>query len=214
MLEELKAVVCQANKSLVKHGLVRWTSGNVSAVDPATNFVVIKPSGVDFDTLTAEMMVVVDLNGNIIEGNLKPSVDTASHLYVYRHRKDILSITHTHSPYATSFAIRGESIPIYTTTSAAMFGQEVKCSGFARIGEEEIGSEIVELIGDNCAILIRNHGVFTVGSSVEKSVKSAVLLEETAEAVYLAKVLGPIEPLAEDVISAGYAVYHSNYGQN
>lgn len=213
MLESLRKRVYEANMDLIRNNLVRWTSGNASAIDEETGYVVIKPSGVKYEELSPDNMVIVDLNGKVIEGDLKPSVDTASHLYVYRHMKNVKGIVHTHSPYATSFAIRGEDLEVYTTTSAAMFGQKVRCSDFAIIGEEEIGKEIVEKIGSNTALLVRNHGVFTIGDSVESAIKSAVLLEETAEVVHFAKLRGEIVPLDEKIVELGYNNYKKDYGQ-
>lgn len=213
MLESLKQDVWKANLALPQNGLVLWTSGNASARDPETGYVVIKPSGVLFDELKPEDLVVVDVYGNVIEGKLKPSVDTASHLYIYRHREDVHGIIHSHSPYATSFAIRGEPLKIYTTTSAAMFGEEVPCSDFAIIGEEEIGKEVVDKIGTNVAMLIRSHGVFTIGANVNKALKASVLLEETAQVVHYAMLRGPMEPLSEEVVKRGYRIYHETYGQ-
>jgi L-ribulose-5-phosphate 4-epimerase len=213
LLEELRKTVCAQNKALVDNGLVFWTSGNVSARDPETNYVVIKPSGVLFDQLTPEKMVVVDLHGNVVDGDLKPSVDTASHLYVYRQRDDINGIVHTHSPYATSFAITGEPLHIYTTTSAAVFGGTIPVSDFAVIGEEEIGKEIVEKIGKSEAILIRSHGVFTIGKTSEKALKNAVILEETAQSVHYAMLRTRIEPLSDQVVEHGYRIYNDTYGQ-
>lgn len=213
LLEKLRVHVCQLNKQLKSNGLVLWTSGNVSARDSDSDYVVIKPSGVPFDDLTPKDIVVIDLEGNLIEGELKPSVDTASHLYVYRHRKDVCGIVHTHSPYATSFAITGDPLQIYTTTSAAVFGGTIPISNFATIGEEEIGREIVEKIGDSSAILIKNHGVFTIGKDPMAALKSAVVLEETAQSVHYAMCRKPIKPLSDDVIQRGYAVYHQSYGQ-
>lgn len=214
MLEALREIVCRQNKALSENGLVLWTSGNVSARDPETGYIVIKPSGVLFCDLTPESLVIVDVNGNKIEGALNPSVDTASHLYVYRHRPDVNGIVHTHSPYATSFAIRGESLKIYTTTSAAVFGGEIPVSDFATIGEEEIGREIVEKIGDSEVILIRNHGVFTIGRDSEKALKNAVIIEETAQSVHYAMCRGPVDPLPDETVKRGYDVYHRTYGQN
>ncbi|HWO78205.1 MAG TPA: L-ribulose-5-phosphate 4-epimerase [Bacillus sp. (in: firmicutes)] len=214
MLEDLKKLVCKANKSLKELNLVKWTSGNVSYRDPESNKVIIKPSGVHFDELKPEDMVVVDLDGNIIEGHLKPSVDTASHLYVYRNRDDIHSVVHTHSPFATSFAIRGKDIPSYTTTAANMFKDYVPCSDFAAIGEEEIGKQIVDLIGTSPAVLLRNHGVFTVGTDVEQALKAAVILEETAEYAHYATLHEPdIMPLSKDIIAQCNHFYKTSYGQ-
>jgi L-ribulose-5-phosphate 4-epimerase len=213
-LPDLRKQVLDANLALPKNRLVLWTSGNASARDPETGLVVIKPSGVLFDDLTVENLVIVDLDGNVAEGNLKPSVDTASHLYVYRHRDDVHGIIHTHSPFATSFAVRGEPIPIYTTTSAAVFGQEIPVSEFATIGEEEIGKEIVEKIGSCNAILMRSHGVFTIGKNVMSALKFSVILEETAEVVHYSLLRGNLQPLPDEVVKHGYDIYHSSYGQS
>ena len=213
MLEELRKQVWEANIALPANGLVLWTSGNASSRDPETGYVVIKPSGVLFDQLTPENLVIVDLDGNVIEGDLKPSVDTASHLYVYRHRPDVHGMVHTHSPYATSFAIRGEPLPIYTTTSAAVFGCDIPVSNFATIGEEEIGKEIVEQIGTCSAILIRSHGTFTIGKNVTEALKRSVILEETAQSVHYALLRGPVNPLPAEIVEYGYDIYHRTYGQ-
>ncbi|WP_066053541.1 L-ribulose-5-phosphate 4-epimerase [Robertmurraya korlensis] len=214
MLEVWKQLVCDANKALKELQLVKWTSGNVSYRDYENNRVIIKPSGVHFDALKVEDMVVVDLEGNVIEGKLKPSVDTHSHLYVYRHRKDIHSIVHTHSPFATSFAIRGLDIPSYTTTAANLFKDRVPCSGFAAIGEEEIGKQIIDHIGDSSAVLLRNHGVFTVGKDIEHAMKAAVILEETAEYAHYATLHEPdLEPLSIEVIKQCNHFYSTTYGQ-
>lgn len=213
MLEELKKEVCELNKQLVKNKLVMWTSGNVSARDPETGLIVIKPSGVLFDELTPNKMVVVDLNGEVIEGSLKPSVDTASHLYVYKHKENVNGVVHTHSPYATSFAVRGEPLPIYTTTSAAVFGKEIPVSNFAYIGEDEIGKEIIENVGDSPAILLRSHGVFTIAKDALSALKYAVILEETAEVVHLSLLRGKIEQLPSEVVDKGFNIYKETYGQ-
>lgn len=213
MLEELKAEVCNLNKQLVKNNLVKWTSGNVSARDTETGLVVIKPSGVLFEELVPEKMVVVNLDNEVIEGTFKPSVDTASHLYVYKYRDDVNGIVHTHSPYATSFAVRGETLPIYTTTSAAVFGGEIPVTDFAYIGEEEIGKEIIENIGEASAVLLRNHGVFTIGNDAVSALKSAVILEETAEVVHLSLLRGNISPLPDQAVDKGYEIYKATYGQ-
>lgn len=216
MLEQLKELVCSENKALPKNGLVLWTSGNVSAKDKKTGYVVIKPSGIHFEDLTPEKMIVVDLSGKVVEGTLKPSVDTESHLYVYNHCKDIFGITHTHSPYATAFSIAGESLPIFTTTSAAVFGKEIPLTNIAAVGEKAIGEEIVSFYEKTkCpAIILKNHGVFTVGASSNQALKNAVILEETAQSVYFAKNLNPnIKPLNSEYVSEVYNFYQNNYGQ-
>ncbi len=214
LLTDLRKKVWKDNTALPANGLVLWTSGNVSARDPESNLVVIKPSGVHFEDLTPENLTIVDLDGNVIEGDLAPSVDTESHLYIYRHRQDIHGITHTHSPYATCFAILGKSLPIYTTTSAAVFGREIPISDIAAVGETAIGKEIVDKIGNNSALLLKNHGVFTVGKSSTDSLKAAVILEETAQSVYYALSLANhIEPLSKKYVQEVYDFYQNNYGQ-
>lgn len=216
MLEQLKEEVCKNNLALPKNGLVLWTSGNVSARDAETNYVVIKPSGIHFDDLTPDKMIVVDLEGNVIEGDLKPSVDTESHLFVYRNCPDVFGITHTHSPYATCFSILGESLQIYTTTSAAVFGSAIPISEIAAVGEKAIGAEIVRCYNETkCpAVLLKNHGVFTVGKNSTSSLKAAVILEETAQSVYFAKDINPaIQPLDTKYVEEVYDFYQNNYGQ-
>ena len=213
MLKNLRQRVWEANLELPANGLVMATSGNVSGRDPETGYVVIKPSGYSFNKLKPEHLVITDVDGKIIEGDLKPSVDTASHLYVYKRRPDVMGMVHTHSPFATSFALRGEPLPIYTTTSAAVFGAEIPVSDFATIGDEAIGQEIIDKIGDNHAILMRSHGIFTIGKSPEAALKYAVVLEETAQVVHYALLRGGLEPLPGEVVQAGYKTYQTNYGQ-
>ena len=213
MLEQLKEQVWKLHLELPKNDLVKWTGGNVSARDPETNMVVIKPSGVMYDDLRPEDHVVLDLEGDIREGDLKPSSDTASHLYIYRNRPDVNGIVHTHSPYATAFAALGKPIPVYLTAIADEFGGPIPCAGFALIGGEEIGQQVVEHIGDSPAVLLKNHGVFTVGATVRDAVKAAVMVEDVARAVWLALQLGqPDEIPAEDVAKL-HDRYTNVYGQ-
>lgn len=213
MLEELKQAVCWANRELPRQGLVTMTSGNVSGRDFDKQLAVIKPSGVSFDDLKPEEMVVVDLEGKVVEGKLKPSVDTATHLYVYRHMPEVGSVIHTHSNYATSFAALGQGIPVCLTAMGDEFGCPVPCSGYAKIGGEEIGAEIVKTIGKSPAVLIKNHGVFAVGKSVRAALKAAVMVEDIAKTMHLAMLRGkPIEIPPEEVKRL-WDVYHSNYGQ-
>lgn len=201
------------NLELPKHGLVSWTSGNVSGRDPETGYVVIKPSGVRYDGLTAENMVVVDLDGTVLEGPLKPSVDTATHLYVYRHRPDVGGVVHTHSTYATSFALLGQPIPVYLTAMADEFGTAIPIGAYCQIGDEQIGQEIVRSIGDSPAILIKSHGVFTIGKHPEAAVKAAVMTEDVARTVHIALLRGAAEPLPPDEVARLHHVYLTNYGQ-
>jgi len=214
MLEELRRIVWKANLALPKNRLVTATSGNVSGRDAETGLVVIKPSGVEFDDLRAGQLNVLTLEGKVVEGDLKPSVDTATHLYVYRNMPRVNGIVHTHSPYATSFAVRGETLPICMTTLASEFGTHVPVSDFATIGGEEIGMEIVKKIGSSPAILMKNHGVFTVGSSVRAALKAAVMIEEASMTVHLAMTRGGVSELPQEVIDYAYRFYITEYGQS
>ncbi len=190
MLEPLREKLWQLHLELPKNNLVAWTSGNVSERDKGTGYVVIKPSGIRYEDLRPEHMVVVDLDGKVIEGNLKVSSDTASHLYIYRNRPDVNGVVHTHSAYATAFAAVGKPIPVYLTAQADEFGGPIPCGGFALIGGEEIGKVVLESIGDSKAVLLKNHGVFTVGPSAEAAVKAAVMVEDIARTVWLALQIG------------------------
>ena len=212
-LDELRHAVWEANTSLPKAGLVKWAQGNASGRDPATGLVAIKPSGARLDQLRPEDIVIVDLHGKVVEGRLKPSIDTASHLYVYRHRDDVHGIVHTHSPCATSFALRGEALPVCSTTAAALFGAAVPVSDFATIGEEAIGEQIVAKIGRSNAILMRSHGVFMIGRTPLEAFKYAIYVEEEAEILHLARVRGGVEPLDAATVAEARRMYVEDYGQ-
>jgi len=212
MLPELREEVCRANRALPDHGLVTWTSGNVSGRDPGSGLVVIKPSGKLFDELTPENMVVVDLDGKIVEGDLGPSSDTASHIWVYRHRDDVNGMVHTHSNYATAFAAVNRSIPVYLTAIADEFGCEIPCGGYASIGGKEIGQEILRAIGPSVAILMKNHGVFTIGKNVNKALKAAIMVEDIAKTVWLALQIGTPDILSAEETAANYDRYQNRYG--
>ncbi len=214
MLEELKQRVWKCNVELLRWGLVVWTGGNVSGRDAQSGLVVIKPSGVLYDELKPEDMVVVDLDGRVVEGSRGPSTDTASHLYVYRHRPDVNGVVHTHSNYATAFAAVGRPIPVYLTGIADEFGREIPCGQYARIGGEQIGEEIVRSIGESKAILMRQHGVFTIGVTPEKAVKTAVMVEDSARTVWLALQIGQPQVLPQEEIDANYERYSKRYGQH
>ena len=213
MLEELRDQLYQLHLELPKNHLVAWTSGNVSARDPGTGLVVIKPSGVRYEQLRPEHMVVVDLDGRIVEGDLKPSSDTASHLYIYRHRPDVGGVVHTHSTYASAFAAVNRPIPVYLTAQADEFGGPIPCGGFALIGGEEIGQVVLESIGNSCAVLLKNHGVITIGANAEAAVKAAVMLEDVARTTFVALQLGqPVEIKPEDIAKLHQRYTHV-YGQ-
>ncbi len=213
MLEALREELYQLHLELPRNGLVAWTAGNVSARDPASGHVVIKPSGVRYERLRPEHMVVTDLDGNILEGSLKPSSDTASHLYIYRHRPDVGGIVHTHSPYATAFAAVNRPIPVFLTAQADEFGGPIPCGGFALIGGEEIGRVVVEAIGDSRAVLLKNHGVFTIGPDAEAAVKAAVMVEDVARTTWLALQIGQPDEIAEADIARLHHRYTHLYGQ-
>jgi L-ribulose-5-phosphate 4-epimerase len=211
-LEELREIVWKCNLELPRNGLVKMTSGNVSGRDPETGLVVIKPSGVSFEELTPAHMVVVDLGGRVVEGNLKPSTDTETHLYVYQRRSDVFGMVHTHSPYASSFAVLGQPIPACLTTSA-MLGGEIPLGGYAPIGGADIGQEIIDKIGCAKAILMQNHGVFTIGSSAQQATKMAVELEEIAKITHLAMLRGEPILLTQSQVNYMVDLYQNEYGQ-
>jgi L-ribulose-5-phosphate 4-epimerase len=213
MLEALKQEVCRLHLQLPRYNLVVWTGGNVSARDPKTGLVVIKPSGVLFEDLKPEQHIVVDPEGKIVEGTLKPSSDVASHLYIYRHRSDVNGVVHTHSAYATAFAALGKPIPCFLTGMSDEFGGEIPCAGFALIGSEAIGKQIIEHIGSSRAILLQNHGVFTIGKTAEAAVKAAVMTEDVARTSYLALQMGKPIPISKENIAKLYDRYQNVYGQ-
>ena len=218
MLEKLRQEVCRLHLELPKNGLVTWTSGNVSGRDPETGLVVIKPSGIMYDDLSPEDLVILQLNGEIIEGSLKPSSDTATHLYIYRHRPEVGGIVHTHSPFATAFAAVGKPIPPYLTAICDEFGGPIPVGGFAPIGGEEIGQEVIRSIGTSPAILMQNHGIFTIGKNPKSAVKAAVMVEDAARTMFYAYQLGkqigsepiPIEP---EMVARLHRRYKEEYGQ-
>jgi L-ribulose-5-phosphate 4-epimerase len=212
-LASLRDELVRLHDELPRHGLVSWTGGNVSVRDPESGLVAIKPSGVRYGELTADSMVVLDLDGTVVEGALRPSSDTASHLYIYRHRPDINGVVHTHSRYATAFAAVGRSIPVYLTAQADEFGGEIPCAGFALIGDEAIGALVVEAIGRSPAVLLRNHGVFTIGPTAAAAVKTAVMVEDIAATVWLALQIGTPEVLPAEVVEQLHRRYTTVYGQ-
>jgi len=215
LLSELRKTVCDLHAELPRNQLVTWTSGNLSARDPASGLVVIKPSGVKFADLTPESMVVVNLQGEVVEGTLKPSSDTASHCYIYRHMPHVNGIVHTHSRYATAFAVIGQPIPCFTTAMADEFGGPIPLGGFALIGGEEIGAQVVEALrgSKSPACLLKNHGVFAVGKDAEAAVKAAVMTEDNAAITWLALQIGTPQPIDEADIAKLHHRYTTVYGQ-
>ena len=213
MLEGLKKLVAELNKELPKNRLVTMTSGNVSGRDSSSGLVAIKPSGISFEALAPDDIVIVDLDGCVVEGSRKPSVDTATHLYIYRHRPDVNGIVHTHSNYATSFAALGQPIPAVLTAIADEFGGQIPCAPYCKIGEEEIGQAVVKYIGSSPAILMQNHGVFTIGPTPEEALKAAVMLEDVAKTVHLAMLRGEPIPIPPEEVARAHRRYVEKYGQ-
>lgn len=213
MLDALKDFVCEQNHELPANGLVVGSGGNVSGRDRETGLVVIKPSGVKFAKLTPDTMVVVDIEGNVIEGTAKPSVDTGIHLYIYRNRPDVFGIAHTHSPYASSFAARGERIPAVMTPITHMLGRDVPCSRYATPGEVDTGKAVLEAADGGWAVLVKAHGVFTMGRDAKEATSNAMYLEEAAMTTHLAMTRGPVEELPQEEIDRCYQWFRKNYGQ-
>ena len=210
---DTRGTVAQLHGELLRWGLVVWTSGNVSARVGAG--FVIKPSGVSYDDLTADMMIVCDLDGNVVEGSHAPSSDTAAHAYVYRAMPEVGGVVHTHSAYATAWAARGEAIPCVLTAMADEFGGEIPVGPFALIGNDDIGRGIVETLRGHRspAVLMQSHGVFTIGADAKAAVKAAVMCEDVARTVHLARMLGEPVKIEPADIDRLYARYQNVYGQ-
>jgi L-ribulose-5-phosphate 4-epimerase len=213
MLEQLKQEVCELNLELPRNNLVAWTSGNVSARDPETDLMVIKPSGLRFEQMRPEHMVVMNMAGQVVDGQLKPSSDCYAHLYVYRKRPDVNGMVHTHSRYATAFAAVGKPIPAVLTSMADEFGGPIPVGAFRLIGDDAIGEEIVRSIGDAPAILMQNHGVFAIGRTGEAAVKAAVMVEDAAATVWVALQIGQPIPIPDEALAHLHKRYTTVYGQ-
>ena len=214
-LRDLRRSVADLHSELPRNELVIWTAGNVSARVPGRELLVIKPSGVTYDELTPEAMVVTDFDGRLVEGERNPSSDTAAHAYVYRHLDHVGGVVHTHSRYATAWATTGEPIPCVLTMMADEFGGDVPVGPFALIGDDSIGRGIVETLrhSRSRAVLMLNHGPFTIGRDARDAVKAAVMLEDVARTVFLARQLGTPQPIADADIDALYDRYQNVYGQ-
>jgi L-ribulose-5-phosphate 4-epimerase len=214
-LAALRAQVCALHAEMPRNGLVAWTSGNLSARVPGEELMVIKASGVSYDELTPEAIVVCDFHGALVEGELAPSSDAATHGYVYRELDEVGGVAHTHSAYATAWAARGEAIPCVLTAMADEFGGEIPIAPFALIGDEEIGRVVVDTLASHRspAVLLRSHGVFTIGPDPRAAIKAAVMCEDVARTVHLARALGNPIPLAAEDIDALHHRYQNAYGQ-
>ncbi len=203
------------HQELIRWGLVVWTAGNVSARVPGEDLFVIKPSGVSYDELTPESMVVCDLDGKLVEGELSPSSDTAAHAYVYREMPEVGGVVHTHSTYATAWAARGEPIPCVLTAMGDEFGGEIPIGPFALIGGDDIGRGIVATLRGHRspAVLMQNHGVFTIGRNAKAAVKAAVMCEDVARTVHIARSAGSLIPIQPSDVDSLYDRYQNVYGQ-
>ena len=214
-LAVLRIQVAALHAELVRYGLVVWTSGNVSARVPGHDLLVIKPSGVSYDDLTPESMIVCDLDGTVVEGDFAPSSDTAAHAYVYRHMPHVGGVVHTHSTYACAWAARGEPVPCVLTAMADEFGAEIPIGPFALIGDDSIGRGIVDTLAGHRspAVLMRNHGPFTIGKDARAAVKAAVMCEDVARSVHISRQLGEPVPIPKDSVDRLYDRYQNVYGQ-
>ena len=212
---ELREEVASLHGELTRNGLVAWTAGNISARVPGEDLFVIKPSGVSYDDLRPEEMVVCDLDGRLVAGHHEPSSDTAAHAYVYRHLPEVGGVVHTHSTYATAWAARGEAIPCVLTMIADEFGGDVPVGPFALIGDDSIGRGIVETLrrSRSRAVLMQNHGPFTVGKDARSAVKTAVLVEDVARTVHLSRQLGDPLAISPADVDSLYERYQNVYGQ-
>lgn len=211
--------VADLHAELVRYGLVVWTAGNVSGRVPGTDLFVIKPSGVSYDELGPENQILCDLDGRVVPGtpgaDRSPSSDTAAHAYVYRHMPEVGGVVHTHSPYATAWAARGEAVPCVLTAMADEFGGEIPVGPFAVIGDDSIGRGIVETLSGHRsrAVLMRNHGPFTIGKDARDAVKAAAMLEDVARTVHLSRQLGEPLPIEPGHVDSLFDRYQNVYGQ-
>jgi L-ribulose-5-phosphate 4-epimerase len=213
-LKALKKAVWEANQGIFRAGLVTMHSGNASGIDRARSLVVIKPSGMDYDKMRPSDMVVTDLDGKSVDSKWKPSVDLPHHLYLYKHRPDIGGVIHTHSNYATSFAMLGRSIPVYLTAIADEFGCDIPCIPYIDNQGDNIGKAILKHIGKSPAVLLANHGTFSIGSTPRDALKAAVMLEDVAHTCHLALLKGEPQPLPAAEVKKWFDRYHTTYGQS
>ena len=213
MLQKLKVELLELHRELPKYNLVVWTGGNVSARDPKTGLVVIKSSGIPYEQMRTQHMVVVGIDGKVVEGVYKPSSDVYSHLYIYKHRPDVNGVVHTHSAYATAFAAVNKPIPVVLTAIADEFGGPIPCGGFALIGDDAIGKVVVDSIGKSPAVLLKNHGVFTIGKNAKAAVKAAVMTEDNAKTVWLAMQIGVPDVIPQEDVDQLHYRYMNVYGQ-
>jgi len=219
-IQTVREDVARLHGELVRYNLIVWTGGNVSGRVPGAELFVIKPSGVSYDDLDASNMILCDLDGNVVPGTAgserSPSSDTAAHAYVYRNMPEVGGVVHTHSDYAVAWAARGEEIPCVITAMADEFGGPIPVGPFAIIGDDSIGRGIVETLRGHRsrAVLMQNHGPFTIGVDAKDAVKAAVMVEDVARTVHLAREAGPLIPIPQEAIDSLFNRYQNVYGQN
>ena len=218
-IDAVRADVAALHSALVRYELIVWTGGNISGRVPGADLFVIKPSGVSYEDLAPENMILCDLDGNVVPGSTgsgrSPSSDTAAHAYVYRNMPEVGGVVHTHSTFAVAWAARGEEIPCVITAMADEFGGPIPIGPFAIIGDDSIGRGIVETLSGHRsrAVLMQNHGPFTIGVSARDAVKAAVMVEDVARTVHFARAAGPLIPIPQDAIDTLFARYQNVYGQ-
>ena len=212
LLLDVRKKVIETSRKMLKYGLTTGTWGNIS-IRHNEILVAITPSGVDYETMIPEDVVIVDLMGKVIDGNLKPSSETPMHLAVYRERPDVQAIVHTHSPYASAFAVLGKEIPVVLAEMGSVVGGPVLVTPYCRPGSPEVGSETVRYLRDRAGVLLGNHGVVAVGRNVEEAFTAAMVIEDGARIYQMASVMGTPRLVPEDEINVLRESYMQHYGQ-
>lgn len=212
LIENVRKECIDIGLKLLREQLVSVTMGNMSARDPETGLFAIKPAGIEYPDISLDDMVVMDLEGNKVEGSLKPSTEWPMHLLIYQERPDINAIVHTHSPYATSFAVTGKDIPPLNGEAAAM-GGAIECARYEAGGTRELGLAALEKLGEKDAVLLRNHGVLAVGPNLKRAFYAATIVENSARLFIMGSIIGTPQPLGEDLVKAIRYEYQYKYFQ-
>jgi L-ribulose-5-phosphate 4-epimerase len=213
LLKTLREEVLKAAKKLTYYNLVTLSGGNVSGRDQKSGYIAITPSGIEYENLASEDIVIIDRKGSIVDGKLKPSVDSEAHLYIYENMPDINSVIHTHSTFASCFAVLNEEIPVITTTLANAVGGEISVAKYTPVGSKDMGPAIVNALGSKLACLLENHGVMCVGRSIKEALTASVMLEDVAKIYFLARTIGEPQILPEREIKKARELFLYEYGQ-